>query len=365
MHISKATWPTILWIDDEIDATNPAVRLLTLEGFAVECADSGRAGLTMLSSGGYDAVILDLRLPDTSGLHVLERLRADGLAVPVLMLTGYADNESATHALRLGVDDFRWKPLVGDELVSAVRTVVHVGAEAGAGASARRDSDVRPEIEGKGAPTTASLDVLMQRLDALVRTAEPGNADVADGPARQTVATRPRLLAAFMQTIEYPDIGVPLFLECAEALRQMMSAEDIPWSTLAPRLRELAQRPGSSASTDHRRVRRAIARLETAARNRVRLTEHQVASELAVDPAHLGRLLRSHTGVGFRQWRSALALRMAVRELADDAAQIAQIAFGTGYEHPSQLDREFRRLFGTSPREFRKIRRTVERFMIA
>src|SRR4029078_13554135 len=92
------TWPTILWIDDEIDATNPAVRLLTLEGFAVECADSGRGGLKMLRSRGYVRVILALRLPDTSGLHVLERLRADGMAVPVLMLTGYADPHTATRA---------------------------------------------------------------------------------------------------------------------------------------------------------------------------------------------------------------------------------------------------------------------------
>jgi DNA-binding response OmpR family regulator len=73
----------VLWIDDEVDAADAAVRLLALDGFRIDCAVSGSAGLAMARNSTYDAILLDLRLPDMSGLAVLESLAAEKCRPPI------------------------------------------------------------------------------------------------------------------------------------------------------------------------------------------------------------------------------------------------------------------------------------------
>lgn len=327
--------PAILWIDDALEPTDPAVRLLKLEGFAVDCATSGAAGLGKVHERSYDAVILDLRLPDISGLSVLAELRATGVSAPVLMLTGYGDTESATAALRLGVQDFRWKPLIGNELIAVVRSLVNAATEL-------------PEVPraGEHGATIVRPALRMEALSALLNM-------VAEG------AGLDQLLRLLIRTLGDADLDVPSFVACAEALRIVLAAPETAPSEIAVRLREVLTRPTAPSSVEHAKVRQAIATLEAAIRNHVRVTESDLARELGIDPAHLGRLVRAQTGVDFRQWRSALGMRIAIRALADDDVQVAQVAFSVGYEHPSQFDREFRRLFGISPRAFRRLLKSL------
>jgi FixJ family two-component response regulator/AraC-like DNA-binding protein len=330
----------ILWIDDAVEPADPAVRLLTLEGFSVDCAASGTTGLSMLREWSYDALILDLRLPDISGLDVLERLRAMQMQVPVLILTGYGDAESASVAIRLGVRDFRWKPLIGDELITVVRGVMNAEGDSRASEFAGRHAAAPVDEVRRPVFMAAELSTLLS--------------DSADGVT--TSDFRRRAVVSLTRAVANQHLDISAFLACAEALRELLTApETMPPEDVSARLRDLLRRPAPPLTVEHRKVRQAIATLETAVRNHTRVTESDLARELGVDPAHLGRLVRSQTSMGFRQWRSTLALRVAVRELADDDAQVAQIAFGVGYEHPSQLDREFRRMFGISPRAFRRL----------
>jgi hypothetical protein len=66
--------PRLIWIDDEVLPNDAIVRLLEVEGFRVECANSGATGLAMAQAKEYVGIILDVRLPDISGLTVLETL---------------------------------------------------------------------------------------------------------------------------------------------------------------------------------------------------------------------------------------------------------------------------------------------------
>lgn len=104
-----------------------SARLLAEAGFDVEQALSGVLGLAMARSASYDAILLDLRLPDMSGLDVLKELRAAGVAAPTLVLTGFGTIEAAVEAMKLGAVDFRQKPLIGDDLVVAVRSIAARG----------------------------------------------------------------------------------------------------------------------------------------------------------------------------------------------------------------------------------------------
>lgn len=335
---------SVLWIDDEVEPGDPSVRLLASEGFHVDCAASGAAALGMALGGTYDAIILDLRLPDTSGLALLEHLRAGGVAAPVLVLTGFGDLESAVAAFRLGAVDFQRKPLMADELVAAVRAAATGGAGP-AGTPSRWELPERLPADDRE-PEAAHA--LLGRLEAIAR-----------GAADRSVS-RQNAVAVLMLAVENAAFSTFRFLASAGALRYALTAvETFDLAALIAQVRHATARAGARAASVHIKTRTAIAMLDAAMRSGVRPPEHALASELGVDPAHLGRLIRSQTGLGFRHWRRAFAIRRVVRELADPDAQIAQIAFRTGYEHPSQLDREFRGMFGITPREYRRLRKQL------
>jgi DNA-binding response OmpR family regulator len=62
--------PSLLWIDDEVQPSSAEVHLLELEGFLVDCSPTGAAGLAMARNKNYEAILLDLHLPDIPGLAV-------------------------------------------------------------------------------------------------------------------------------------------------------------------------------------------------------------------------------------------------------------------------------------------------------
>src|SRR5258705_11533641 len=100
---------TILVIDDDETIRHFLPRELRAEGFQVLTADCGKAGLQILEKEPADLVLLDIRLPDLTGIQVLERIRAQWPDQIVVMLTGEADHETAVQAMRLGARDYLTK----------------------------------------------------------------------------------------------------------------------------------------------------------------------------------------------------------------------------------------------------------------
>ena len=114
----------ILVVDDEPSILDSVATVLRYEGFDVEPADSGRAGLAKAQEEGFDLIILDVMLPDLDGFEVTRRLRADGIATPVLFLTAKGEPEDMVEGLGVGGDDYVAKPFSLAVVVARVRAIL-------------------------------------------------------------------------------------------------------------------------------------------------------------------------------------------------------------------------------------------------
>ncbi len=133
----------VLVVDDESSITDLVALALRYEGFSVEKADSGRAALTAVASFKPDLVVLDVMLPDLSGLEVLRRLGAEGRRVPVIFLTARDATEDKVHGLTIGGEDYVTKPFSIEELVARVRVVLRRHGGDAASASLLRLGDLQ------------------------------------------------------------------------------------------------------------------------------------------------------------------------------------------------------------------------------
>ena len=117
----------ILLTDDESLVRRALNKRLTKEGYKVSEAENGTDGI-QLARGGVDLVILDLKLPDMSGVQVLKQLKENDPELPVIMMTGYGSVNSAVEALKLGAFDYIGKPCNLDELVHQVAKAIELGS---------------------------------------------------------------------------------------------------------------------------------------------------------------------------------------------------------------------------------------------
>lgn len=116
-----------LIVEDEPDMILLASHLLEQEGFTVDKAPSGEEAILLASVNDYDALVLDLGLPDRHGLSVIQNLRQRGNTTPILVLTGNQDRRMTVQALDAGADDYVTKPIVPDEFQARVRALVRRG----------------------------------------------------------------------------------------------------------------------------------------------------------------------------------------------------------------------------------------------
>ena len=118
----------LLLVDDEVSLTTALRKGLTADGFAVDVAADGVAGLARAEQEPYDAVVLDVMLPRLSGYEVVRRLRAGGNWVPVLMLSAKDGEHDQADALDDGADDYLTKPFSYVVLLARLRALLRRGA---------------------------------------------------------------------------------------------------------------------------------------------------------------------------------------------------------------------------------------------
>lgn len=124
----------LLLIEDDERLAGMVAEYLGRAGFSVEVAAGHAAGLAKLAARPYDALLLDLTLPDGDGLDVCKRLRATptGAELPILMLTARGDAMDRVVGLELGADDYLPKPFEPRELLARLRAILrrrsHIGA---------------------------------------------------------------------------------------------------------------------------------------------------------------------------------------------------------------------------------------------
>jgi two-component system response regulator MprA len=123
---------TILVVDDDQAVREALRRALTMQGYSVSLAADGQEALVTLAANGQtvDLLIVDLLMPYVDGIEVTRRLRAEGSAVPILMLTARDQVSDRVAGLEAGADDYLVKPFALEELVARVRALLRrLGAD--------------------------------------------------------------------------------------------------------------------------------------------------------------------------------------------------------------------------------------------
>ena len=117
----------ILVVEDEPEAAAVLAKGLREHTYAVDVAADGKAALEQADTNDYDLVVLDVLLPGISGLEVCRRLRAEGVAAPILMLTARGDPDQRVEGLDVGADDYLSKPYHFPELLARIRALLRRG----------------------------------------------------------------------------------------------------------------------------------------------------------------------------------------------------------------------------------------------
>src|SRR5919109_818730 len=113
----------VLVVEDDVRMAAALRRGLQAEGVVVDIVGEGDEGLGRARTGGFDVVVLDVMLPDVDGFETCRRLRADGVWVPIIMLTARDAVEDRVRGLDGGADDYLTKPFSLAELLARLRAL--------------------------------------------------------------------------------------------------------------------------------------------------------------------------------------------------------------------------------------------------
>lgn len=126
----------VLLVEDDERIVDFVQRGLKAEGYVVEVARTGLESVALSIEGKFEAIILDLGLPDLNGRQVCERLRSSGVDTPILMLTARDTVQDKVAGLRSGADDYLTKPFAFEELLARIEVLMR-----------RRSSETKAEVK--------------------------------------------------------------------------------------------------------------------------------------------------------------------------------------------------------------------------
>jgi DNA-binding NtrC family response regulator len=159
--------PRVLACDDDEASCRLVKAILTPEGFEVSFAHDGEAGLARAASDRPDLVVLDLDMPKLTGIEVLERLHATEPALPIIMLTGRSDVQTAVRATKLGAFDYLTKPVDPDQLVVTAKRASEMRA------LRAEVSALREQVGGGDLRTQMGHSAAVQAIAEQVETVAP------------------------------------------------------------------------------------------------------------------------------------------------------------------------------------------------
>jgi DNA-binding NtrC family response regulator len=155
----------ILVIDDELDIRESLEALLDLEGYDVDLAPNGADGERRLEQRAYDLILLDLMMPEKSGMEVLRDVRERDRHTPIFMITAYGTVEAAVQAVKLGANDYLAKPWDNEKLLIEIDRVISAQRLLDENTQLKRALKQRysfPNIVGKSERMLRVLDLVMQ-----------------------------------------------------------------------------------------------------------------------------------------------------------------------------------------------------------
>jgi two-component system response regulator MprA len=128
METATEKKPVVLVVDDDELAAKAVSRVIEKQGYTVLSTFSGRQGLEILAKTAVDVLVLDVMMPEMTGLEVCRELRQDGRFsdLPVILLTGCDDFETRAAGMKLGVSEFLCKPFAHHELIARINNQIEV-----------------------------------------------------------------------------------------------------------------------------------------------------------------------------------------------------------------------------------------------
>ena len=117
----------LLLAEDELDLAEALTVFFEKNHFTVDAVHNGFDAYEYAVTGGYDGIVLDVMMPKMNGIQVLEKLRAEGVSTPIMMLTAKGQTEDRITGFNAGADDYLPKPFDPDELLSRVRAMLRRG----------------------------------------------------------------------------------------------------------------------------------------------------------------------------------------------------------------------------------------------
>src|ERR1700686_1776138 len=127
MISSSAARPTVYVVDDDFGVLSSLRFLLETDGFEVEAFRSGSALLNVAASKGADCFVIDYKMPNMSGIELTERLRNRGIDTPIILITGYPDEDILAKATAAGMQNVLLKPHLEESLVTRIRGAIGEG----------------------------------------------------------------------------------------------------------------------------------------------------------------------------------------------------------------------------------------------
>jgi two-component system response regulator FixJ len=122
--------PTVYVVDDDADVLGSLRFLLEADGFDVRTFRNGASLLNAVRSTGVDCFVIDYKMPDMNGIDLAGRLRNRDITAPVILITGYPDENISARAETAGVRDVLLKPLLEESLVTRIRGAIQGGRSA-------------------------------------------------------------------------------------------------------------------------------------------------------------------------------------------------------------------------------------------
>jgi FixJ family two-component response regulator len=119
-----AAKPTVFVVDDDAAVLGSLRFLLETDGFAVRTFRNGTAVLNASGAPGADCYVIDYKMPDINGIELACRLRKSAGGTPVILITGYPDENISARAAAAGVKDVVLKPLLDETLIKRIRRAI-------------------------------------------------------------------------------------------------------------------------------------------------------------------------------------------------------------------------------------------------
>jgi len=128
--------PRILVVEEEGDLRQLSSDVLMMAGYSVEVAEDGAAGWKAVCDGGYDLVVTDNKMPKVTGIELVGRMRAEAIAIPVIMATGSVPTAELERSPWLRISVVLQKPFTAAQLLGTVRGVLRLAGNSQKSASA-------------------------------------------------------------------------------------------------------------------------------------------------------------------------------------------------------------------------------------